>query len=174
MRHIVFQGRKYKRVVMNIRGNALFHEILKKVNDIAVPHCPCEEEHMRYALLELINNSLRAHREQKVVDNIHVEIRADVEELIIIVTDKGGGFDTKILPYDLQENASGIDTNSSRFQEYRESHGYTRFGMGLIVARKLFHRFHVTFYDEQGDVPDYHPERVVGTRIEMGIRWNNA
>ena len=74
MRHIVFQGRKFKRVIMNISGDAPFHEILKQVNGLTIPESPHDDEHTRYALLELINNSLRAHREKGIKEKITTEL----------------------------------------------------------------------------------------------------
>jgi len=174
MRHIVYQGRKYKRVILNISGDAPFHEILKKVNGLTIPDSPHDDEHTRYAVLELLNNSLRAHREQGIRDSIRTEMEADDEVLTITIIDRGGGFDIDGLPYDIRDSADDIDTNSGRFQEYREANQYKRFGMGLLVARRLFPEFDVSFYDESGtDVP-YAPGSVVGTRIELGLRWNNG
>ncbi len=174
MRHIVFQGRKYKRVIMNISGDAPFHEILKKVNGLTIPESPHDDEHTRYAMLELINNSLRAHREKGIRENIKTELAINGTDLGISITDMGGGFDISRLPYNLNEPVDDIDTNSGSFQSYRENNQYKRFGMGLIVARRLFPVFKVSFYDEKGQEVPYKPDEVVGTRIEMGIRLNDV
>jgi len=174
MRHIVFQGRKYKRVVMNISGDAPFHEILKQVNGLTIPESPHDDEHTRYAMLELINNSLRAHREKGIHDKIRTELKVEEELLNIRIIDRGGGFDMSNLPYDINEAVDEIDTNSSLFQIYREDNKYKKFGMGLIVAKRLFPLFNISFYDENGEDIAYTPGNVVGTRIEMGIRWNNV
>ncbi len=174
MRHIVFQGRKYKRIIMNISGDAPFHEILKKVNGLTIPESPHDDEHTRYAILELINNSLRAHREKGIKDKILTELKVEDEILNIRITDKGGGFDISDLPYDMDESVEDIDTNSSSFQIYREENQYKKFGMGLIVARRLFPVFKVSFYDEKDEEVSYSPEKVVGTRVDMGIRWKDV
>ncbi len=174
MRHIVFQGRKYKRVVMNISGDAPFHEILKQVNGLTIPESPHDDEHTRYAMLELINNSLRAHREKGIKETIRTELTIDGVDLDISITDKGGGFDIENLPYDIDDSVEQIDTNSGKFQSYREENQYRRFGMGLIVARRLFPEFKVSFYDGSGvDVP-FSQNGVVGTKINMGIRLNDV
>jgi len=55
---------------MNISGDAPFHEILKQVNGLTIPESPHDDEHTRYAMLELINNSLRAHREKGIKNSI--------------------------------------------------------------------------------------------------------
>ena len=65
-----------------------------------------------------------------------------------------------------------IDTENREFQKYRERSQYKRFGMGLVIARRLFPEFKVSFYDENDSVVDYEPGKVVGTRIEMGMRPN--
>ncbi|RKX85474.1 MAG: ATP-binding protein [Spirochaetes bacterium] len=174
MRHIVFQGRKYKRVIMNISGDAPFHEILKQVNGLAIPESPHDDEHTRYAILELINNSMRAHREKKVHEKIRTELKAEKDVLTIRIIDQGGGFDMSGLPYDIDKSVGEIDTNSNSFQLYREENQYKKFGMGLIVAKKLFPIFEISFYDENDETIPYTPGKVVGTRIDMGIRWNNV
>ena len=174
MRHIVFQGRKYKRVVINISGDAPFHEILKQVNGLTIPDSPHDDEHTRYAMLELINNSLRAHREKGIKDVIHTELKVKDNTLDIRITDRGGGFNIDKLPYDINESVEAIDTNSSRFQEYREENQYKKFGMGLIIARRIFPVFQVSFYNEEEEDVPYTSGKVVGTRIDMGIRWSNV
>ena len=174
MRHIVFQGRKYKRVIMNISGDAPFHEILKKVNGLTIPDGPHDDEHMRYAVLELINNSLRAHREKGITDKILTEYRVEGDGLKIAIKDKGGGFDLTKLPYDIRESVEEVDTNDSRFQEYREANQYKRFGMGILVAKRLFPQFTISFYDEDGNDIPYTPGGVEGTRIDMGMGWNDV
>jgi anti-sigma regulatory factor (Ser/Thr protein kinase) len=174
MRHIVFQGRKYKRVIMNISGDAPFHEILKRVNGLTIPGSPHDDEHTRYAVLELINNSLRAHREQGVQEKIRTEYRVLDDRLEISITDKGGGFDVSKLPYDIDSSIDDVDTNDVRFQEYREKNQYTKFGMGLLVAKRLFSVFSISFYDGEGREITYDAGKVKGTRIEMEIRWNDV
>jgi anti-sigma regulatory factor (Ser/Thr protein kinase) len=159
---------------MNISGDAPFHKILKQVNGLTIPDSPHDDEHTRYAMLELINNSLRAHREKGIKEAIRTELHVKENCLEIHIIDKGGGFDVNKLPYDIDDSVDEIDTNSGSFQEYRENNQYKKFGMGLIVARRLFPVFKVQFYnDVEGDIP-FDPSKVVGTRIEMGIRWNNV
>ena len=159
---------------MNISGDAPFHEILKQVNGLTIPDSPHDDEHTRYALLELINNSLRAHREKGIHDKIRTELKIEDDILKIRITDRGGGFDISALPYDINESTDDIDTNSNSFQLYREKNQYKRFGMGLIVAKRLFPVFNISFYNERNEEVPYNPDTVVGTHIEMEIRWNNG
>jgi len=159
---------------MNIRGDAPFHEILKKVNGLTIPESPHDDEHTRYAILELINNALRAHREKGIKDNIKTELKVKDDSLDIRITDRGGGFDIGKLPYDIAEPVNEIDTNSGRFQDYREHNQYKKFGMGLIIARRLFSVFKISFYDRDEEDVQFSNTEVVGTRIDMGIRWNDG
>ena len=159
---------------MNISGDAPFHEILKKVNGLTIPDSPHDDEHTRYAVLELINNSLRAHREKGVREKIRTEYRVEDDTLEITITDKGGGFDPASLPYDLKDPVDDVDTNGNRFQEYREQNQYKRFGMGILVARRLFPTFSISFYDSDGNDVPYDADEVEGTRIDMGLRWNDG
>jgi anti-sigma regulatory factor (Ser/Thr protein kinase) len=159
---------------MNISGDAPFHEILKRVNCLTIPDSPHDDEHTRYAMLELINNSLRAHREKGVQEAIKTELEVRDNILNISITDRGGGFNLKKLPYNIEESVSEIDTNSSSFQTYREENQYRKFGMGLLIARRLFPLFKVSFVNEEGKTVPYSLTGVSGTRIEMGLRWNDA
>ena len=144
MPHIVYRGQKYTRVVINISGTAQFHEILKQLNDLAIPEIPRDEV-------------------------ITTELWMEADRLKISIVDKGGGFDINRLPYDFNQGADLIDTEDREFQKYRERNQYKRFGMGLVIGRRLFPEFKVSFYDENGSTVDYEPGNVVGTRIEMGI-----
>jgi len=46
--------------------------------------------------------------------------------------------------------------------------------MGLIVAKRLFPVFNISFYDEKENEVPFNPGKVVGTRINMGIRWKDV
>jgi anti-sigma regulatory factor (Ser/Thr protein kinase) len=174
MRHIVFQGNKYNRVIFNIRGDAPFHDILKKVNGLSLTDCRCDEENGRYALLELLNNSLRAHREKSITEKIHTKIIADDDAMRITITDRGGGFDPAGLPYDIESPIDEIDTDSIAFQEYREATQYTRFGMGLLTARRVFTGFDLCFLDADDRLTEWKDGNAVGTRINLAIGWNDV
>ncbi len=67
-----------------------------------------------------------------------------------------------------------IDTNSRRFQEYREQNHYMHFGMGLLVARRLFPVFSIRFFNRNGDFSAFVPEDVKGTRIDMEMELNDG
>jgi DNA topoisomerase VI subunit B len=108
------------------------------VNGLTIPDSPHDDEHTRYAVLELINNSLRAHRENGIKDTIKTEMNVKDEVLTISIVDRGGGFDISKLPYNISEQVDDIDTNSGKFQEYREENQYKRFGMGCLSLVAFF------------------------------------
>ncbi len=174
MDHIVFEGRKYKKIAFNIATGAPFHEIIKKINSIGFPENTVNEEEIRYAVLELINNSLRAQRQHKIQQDIRTELHLDGSELSVSITDRGPGFNVEILPYSLETPVDEIDTNSRSFQAYREKNHYKHFGMGLLIARRQFPRFKIIFLNSEGTEVPYTPGGVAGTRIEMSKRLNNG
>ncbi len=173
MGYIVFEGIKYKKIALNIATGAPFHEILKKINSIGIQECNQEEE-IRYAIMELVNNSLRAHRQNSIKEDIRTELKIQEGKLFVTITDKGPGFDIKNLPYNIETPAAEVDTNSIEFQRYREKHRYKHFGMGLLVARRQFPEFKITFFDTSVMPVTYAEGKVAGTRIEMSMRLNNG
>jgi anti-sigma regulatory factor (Ser/Thr protein kinase) len=87
----------------------------------------------------------------------------------IRVQDWGGGFDPSSLPYDLEAPTEDIDTNAEQFQEYRENHGYLRFGIGLYVAKRTFDRFTLCFIDEDLNEVRWGENGCKGTQIDLEI-----
>ena len=125
-------------------------------------------ENLRYSLLELVNNSIRAHRERRTDELITLRFSIEDNELIIILQDRGGGFDKSGLPYDLDKDVKDIDINDDSFMEYREKHGYHRFGMGLLVTKRTFDSFKLMFVDREGVLTlEYDKEETAGTHIEL-------
>lgn len=173
MSSLIFAGKQYKSIIIKIAIEAPFKEILKKINELRLPLPEAECEPIRFAVLELVNNSLRAHRERNVQEEIKLEYRIEEERLWITLTDGGGGFDLQSLPYDLSLDPQLIDVNSDRFQEYREKNQYQKFGMGLLSGKKVFPRFEITFYDDEGIKSCWIPERTKGTIIRMGMDYHN-
>ena len=49
---------------INISPIVEFREILKVLNNIHLPDYGIDHDNMKYAVMELLNNSLRAHREK--------------------------------------------------------------------------------------------------------------
>jgi len=169
MGYIKHNGKKYKSILLRIDRNTDFSVILKEFHNIYFFGIDEKKlENIRYSLLELVNNSIRAHKEKEENGDIQLRFRMTPEELIISLEDKGGGFDKKNLPYDLDQEVKDIDINNQDFLEYREKHGYHRFGMGLLITKRTFDAFILKFTDAQGvRMDDYDKDRSAGTYIEL-------
>ena len=134
--YLSFHGKKYRTVRLHIRPDADFNDILSELNDIEVIKIEISSEQIMYAILELLNNSLRAHKEKGIEKKILTQFSVNDGKLHVKIQDWGGGFDISSLPYNLNEQTDDVDTNSGTFQEYREEHGYMRFGIGLYIVKK--------------------------------------
>ncbi|MDC7236002.1 MAG: ATP-binding protein [Spirochaetales bacterium] len=169
MGYLKHKGKKYTSVVLKISKNTDFSRILDELHQIFLAGINEKKiENIRYSLLELVNNSIRAHKEQKENRDILLRFKLAGQELIITLRDWGGGFDKSRLPYDLDQDVQKIDINDQNFLEYREVHGYQRFGMGLLITKKTFDRFKLSFTDHQGNIRDNYEEgQTAGTVIEL-------
>jgi len=162
-----FQSKQSEQVTVNIHPEADFREILKTLDSIQFPDFVTNAENIKYAVLELISNSLRAHREKKVDKQVIAVFRAEDTKVEIEVKDFGGGFDPKRLPYPLEAPPDTIDQTSDAFEEYQEKHKYLRFGMGLLVTKKTFSFFQVIFFDEEEQPVHWGESEVIGTVIRV-------
>ena len=120
-------------------------------------------------VLEMVNNSIRAHRENEIEEAFMITFEFNSPELSIAIEDKGPGFDPGQLPYSLAEDPSDLDLKSERFNEYRKKHNFKRFGMGLHLVRKTFSRFNLCFLDSEGQPTAWEDGKICGTRIEVGV-----
>ena len=122
-KQILFNNKPYRRVNLKINTNADFNKLLSVLNTIEITGVPVQSEHITYAVLELLNNSIRAHREKKIDKEIRTEFSVEDENLTIVIQDWGGGFNPKNLPYDISSTPDEIDMHGSVFQKYRERPG---------------------------------------------------
>ncbi len=141
--YIVYQGQEYDSLTLNISKEMPFREIFERINALSFPFVPVKDEHVRYALLELLGNSVRAHRAKDSDEEIRLTLDVRDARLHITITDHGGGFDITMPP------------------------NHRSFGKGLKLARKLFSVFEIGFYDENNSVIPYTPGEVIGTRIKI-------
>jgi light-regulated signal transduction histidine kinase (bacteriophytochrome) len=172
--YIKYKDTLYKRVNIRIDPTVEFNDILFTLNSLGFKDCEANAEQVTFALLELINNSLRAHREKNITHSIHLIFEALDDCLHIIVQDWGGGFDPQQLPYELFQDPSSIDTNNAIFQRYRENHNYLRFGMGIYVVKKTFETFNLYFIDEKENRVNWESGKTAGTLVELTIGHNNG
>ncbi len=173
MGYIKYKEKKYKSVTIKLSQNSDFNDLLREFNQLYFTDVGAEMEHIRYAVLELVNNSIRAHKERISHELITLKFRMETHDLLIVIKDAGGGFDTSVLPYNIHDDVTDIDMNSISFQDYREKHGYNRFGMGLLVTKRTFHDFLISFYDNQGESQDWRKGKTIGTIITLRSRFND-
>jgi anti-sigma regulatory factor (Ser/Thr protein kinase) len=162
-----FQSKHSEQVTVNIHPEADFREILQTLESIGFPDFVTNAENIKYAVLELISNSLRAHREKKIRKQVIAVFRAVDTKVDIEVKDFGGGFDPKYLPYPLEAPPEQIDQSSDAFAKYQKKHKYLRFGMGLLVTKKTFPFFRVIFFDRAEQPIRWGEGEVIGTVIRV-------
>ena len=93
--------------------------------------------------------------------------------LTINIKDYGGGFDPGKLSYDLEQNHRKINPQSSSFIKYREKNNYLRFGMGLLLARRTFAFFDLSFFDNYEKQVKWESGEAAGTIIRPGTGAKN-
>jgi len=169
IQNILFNKKPYKKIVMKIKPQADFNDLLAAVSMVTIEGRDIESDHILYAVLELLNNSLRAHREKKVEKSIHTEFSLDDNSLKICVQDWGGGFDPSSLPYNMETTPESIDIHGKDFQKYREENDYKRFGIGILVCKKTFSRFNLYFIDEEFNTVTWDTGRTAGTCVELSL-----
>jgi anti-sigma regulatory factor (Ser/Thr protein kinase) len=162
-------GLQSRTIRLSINPHADFREVIRILDAIVIPPARISIEHIRFAILELLNNSIRAHREKGESRDIWIDLSALDGRFMVSVRDFGGGFDTRKLPYDLGADPRSLDLHSSSFEEYQKKNGYKRFGMGIYVARKTFEEFRLVFLDERDQPMSYRQGQTAGTLITLAV-----
>ena len=162
-------GLQSRTIRLTINPHADFREVIRILDAIVIPPFRVSNEHIRFAILELLNNSIRAHREKGESRDIWIDLSALDGRFMVSVRDFGGGFDTSKLPYDLAADPRSLDLHSASFEEYQKQNGYKRFGMGIYVARKTFDEFRLIFLDERDQPMTFHPGKTAGTLITLAL-----
>jgi anti-sigma regulatory factor (Ser/Thr protein kinase) len=174
MHLLKYKNENYKKLIFNISDKAPLNAILKYINLFDSEISGEKQEHIIFSIMELVNNSLRAHREKEIKDKpIKIKLESTEKSLIIEILDFGKGFDLNDLPYDYFQDPNSIDNQSSEFQKYREKFEYKRFGMGLLTAKKLFDSFLLDFHSHGKLSKQYDPNQTEGTIIKLGVNWPN-
>jgi anti-sigma regulatory factor (Ser/Thr protein kinase) len=162
-------GKQSRTIRLTVSPRADFREAIRALGAITIPSTRVSDEHIRFAVLELLNNSIRAHREKGDPRDISIDMTVSGGRLVVSIRDYGGGFDPGRLPYDLEADSATLDLRSSPFEEYQKENGYKRFGMGLYIAKKTFEEFRVVFLDQQDRPMPWAPGRVTGTLITASV-----
>ena len=155
---------------MAVSPQADFREVIRTLDAIDLPAVRVSGEHVRFAILELLNNSIRAHREKSEGRDISLDMTLSDGRLVVAIRDFGGGFDPKRLPYDVDADPGSLDLHSPPFEEYQKRNGYKRFGMGIFVAKKTFEDFRLMFLDAEEKPAPWAPGRITGTLIILSVR----
>jgi anti-sigma regulatory factor (Ser/Thr protein kinase) len=160
-------GQQSRTVRLRVSPHADFREVIRILEEIGMPPTRVRAEHIRFAILELLNNSIRAHREKGENRDIFLEMAVVENNLSITIRDFGGGFDPGKLPYDLAADASTLNLQSAPFEQYQKQNGYKRFGMGIYVAKRTFDDFQLAFFDSSGNPSPWSPGAIAGTVITL-------
>jgi anti-sigma regulatory factor (Ser/Thr protein kinase) len=144
-----------------------FREVVDAVRSVKLPPISVNAELAAFSVLELLSNSMRAHRERGVQDDVSLCYTLGQDKLEIEILDAGRGFDPSRLPYRLDDPPSRVDPTSEAFTEYRIAHGNGRFGMGLLAARRTFPVFSLSFVDRELKPCPWFSGMVRGTRIVL-------
>jgi anti-sigma regulatory factor (Ser/Thr protein kinase) len=169
-RNLTMDGRECRTIRVKVDPTADFRRIIHTFDSIELPKLPIDSENLKFTILELVNNSIRAHKERGEAREIIIDLTLIGGRLNVTVRDFGGGFDPRLLPYPLDADPSGLDIRSPSFLEYQERNGYKRFGMGIYLAKKTFDNFRLIFLDAR-DIPvSWDTGRAVGTLIRVDVR----
>jgi hypothetical protein len=171
MTYIVYKGNCYQNLCIHFSPRLNGADFFKILELVDFPVKDTENILLKYALTELVTNSVRALHERKRDHDVVVELAIKGNYLKIVVTDRAGGFDLSKLPIRINDDAKAIDITSGEFQAYREKHAFNRFGIGLISAKMALDAFHLVFIDEDGHEAAWRGEgTVAGTRITAAKR----
>jgi anti-sigma regulatory factor (Ser/Thr protein kinase) len=167
-------GKHSRAIRLSVNPQADFRQVIHTLEAIVLPPVRVNEEHVRFAVLELLNNSIRAHREKGEPRDISIELTISDGRLVVTIRDFGGGFDTGKLPYALEADPARLDLHSPEFEEYQKKNGFKRFGMGIYVAKKTFDEFRLVFLDERDQPMMWRPGETVGTLITLSVSTRGA
>jgi anti-sigma regulatory factor (Ser/Thr protein kinase) len=162
-------GKLSRTIRLTVSPHADFRQVIRILGEIRIPPTQVNDEHVRFAILELLNNSIRAHREKEESRDILIDMTVADGRLVVAIRDFGGGFDPKRLPYDLDADPTTLDLQSPSFEEYQKRNGYKRFGMGIYVAKKTFTDFRLVFLDTQDRPAPWAAGKVPGTLITLTV-----
>jgi hypothetical protein len=171
MHYIIYKGNYYSKLTVHFSHLLHGSDFFKILELAEFPIKQSGNILLKYAITELVTNSIRALNEKKIEKEVVVEFAIAGNFIKIIVTDCAGGFDLGTLPISINENNSKIDILSAEFQDYRERHEFNRFGIGLVSAKLALDAFHLVFIDENGnETPWQGAGSVRGTRIVAAKR----
>jgi hypothetical protein len=175
MDYILYKGNCYSKLKVHFSPKLNGADFFKILELVEFPIKESENVLLKYAITEFVTNSTRALNEKNIEKEIIVDFQVAGNFIKIVVIDFAGGFDLSKLPIKINEDLSKVDILSKEFQDYRERHEFSRFGIGLISSRLALDAFHLVFIDEEGNEAQWQGEgSVSGTRIVAAKRINNS
>ena len=167
--YLEYRSQKLMSLLLTFSPDEEFRVILDSFKDITYPPISVNPELISFALLELVSNSIRAHRERGVTEAVKVKLSIEDGEFRATVQNSGRGFDPTLLPYDINSKPETVDVMSDSFAAYRQQFGGSRFGMGLYVAKKTFADFRLGFVDGAENPCPWFSGTVKGTKIDLSL-----
>jgi anti-sigma regulatory factor (Ser/Thr protein kinase) len=161
--------RRSRTIRLSVNPRADFREVIRTLEAIVLPPVRVSNEHVRFAILELLNNSIRAHKEKGEPRDISIDLTISGGRLVVTIRDFGRGFDPGKLPFRLEEDPALLDVHSPAFEEYQKRNGFKRFGMGIYIAKKTFDEFRLLFLDERDQPMPWTAGRILGTLISVSV-----
>jgi hypothetical protein len=169
MAGIKYEGVEHRAANIAVRPNCEFPTVLGTFNAIRYPNTGVSDEQISFAILELVSNSMRAHRERGREEAIVVRVWIEGSLMMVSVADRGGGFDPGRLPYAFDVPVASLDLMAPEFIAYRERYDNARFGMGLVAVRKIFPVFSLKFVDGSDKELAWPSPGIEGTMIVLGL-----
>jgi anti-sigma regulatory factor (Ser/Thr protein kinase) len=161
--------KRSRTIRLSVNPRADFREVIRTLEAITLPPVRVSDEHVRFAVLELLNNSIRAHKEKGEPRDISIDLTLSNGKLVVTIRDYGGGFDPGRLPYRLDQDPNALDLHSPAFEEYHRQNGELRFGMGIYIAKKTFDDFRLIFLDERDQPMAWTAGKTTGTLITVSV-----
>jgi anti-sigma regulatory factor (Ser/Thr protein kinase) len=161
--------KRSRTIRLSVNPRADFRDVIRTLEAITLPRVSVSNEHVRFAILELLNNSIRAHKEKREPRDISIDLTITDGRLVVMIRDFGGGFDPGKLPYGIDEDPSRLDLHSPAFEQYQEKNAFKRFGMGIYIAKKTFEEFRLIFLDERDQPMAWTAGKTTGTLITVSI-----
>lgn len=163
--YLEYRHRQCQDLSLRFAPSQEFREVVDAVRAVRLPPISVNAELAAFSVLELLSNSIRAHREHGVKEDVSLWYTLETDRLKIEILDSGRGFDPSRLPYSLSDPPDRVDPTSDVFVAYRSAHGNGRFGMGLLAARRTFPEFSLSFVDRDLNPCPWFSGMVRGTRI---------
>lgn len=111
---------------------------------------------------ELINNSIRASKEKNINIPISLEIKYEMDKIIIKIIDYAGGFDVEGTCFGKHLQSAGKE----HCEYIEKTH---RGGMGLKMASKIFDSFKIIFLDRNKKPSNFIEGQIEKTIIKLTI-----